>query len=322
MKTKKSRLGLSILAGSLSFVGAANAMDIVIDGSYESSTNNLSGYIGQGGNDAAGIDGGWTSFSTYTYSANYTQAGPPGSGQVYLRPYPATGGVPSSRQTVSQVDSLTRAITTAQIDGSQGHYTASAWFSTYMGQNDYSDLTLQFLDESQSPIGNPVALGGAAFVAALPGGSGLRAWGQDTKSGLVPPGARYASISTTSTALSGSPDGYVDLVSLDVVAGFVPVQLTSASPADKAVGVSPGAVLGVTLTDGTAPLNTNSVLFAYDGSPVTPVLQQTSGTTTVQYQPPALMASLSQHSYRLPSTTAATQRPTRPIITRLPSHPT
>ena len=299
MKTKKSRLGLSILAGSLSFVGAANAMDIVIDGSYESSTNNLSGFIGQGGNDAAGIDGGWTSFATYTYSAGYTQPGPAGCGQVYLRPYPATGGVPSSRQTVSQVDSLTRAITTAQIDGSQGQYTASAWFSTYYGQNDYSDLTLQFLDASQSPIGSPVALGGAAFVAALPGGSGLRAWGQDTRSGLVPAGARYASITTVGTALHGSPDGYVDLVSLDITAGFVTIQVTSPSPANTATGVSPGAVLGVTLGDGTAPLNTNSVFFSYDDLPVTPVLQKAGGSTTVQYQPPGLMASLSQHSYQV-----------------------
>jgi hypothetical protein len=292
MRTKKSRLGLSILAGGLSFVGAASAIDVVIDGSYESSTNNLSGFVGQGGDSAAGIDGGWTSFTTYTYSAGYTQPGPTGSGQVYLRPY-------APNQTVSQVDSLTRAITTAQIDSSQGQYTASAWFSTYLGQNDYSDLTLQFLDVSQSPIGTPVALGGAAFVAALPGGSGLRAWGQDAKSGLIPSGARYASITTVSTALSGQPDGYVDLVSLDITAGFVPVQVASASPVNNAVGVSPGAVLGVTLGDGTAPLNTNSVLFAYDNSPAIPVLQQAGGSTTVQYQPPALMASLSQHSYQV-----------------------
>jgi hypothetical protein len=300
MKSKKSRVGLSILAGGLSFVGAAHAVDIVIDGSYESSTNNLSGFVGQGGNDAAGVDGGWTSFATYTYSAGYTQPGPTGSGQVYLRPYAASGGVPASRRTVSQVDSLTRAITTAQIDGSEGHYSASAWFSTYYGNNDYSELTLQFLDASQGAIGSPVSLGGRAFVTALPAdGSGLRAWGKDSKSGLVPPGARYASISTTSTPLSGQPDGYVDLVSLDVTAGFLPVQIVSASPATNAVGVSAGAVLGVTLADGTAVLNTNSVLFAYDDSPVTPVLQKTGGSTTVQYQPPALMASLSQHSYQV-----------------------
>ena len=299
MNTKKSRLGLSILAGSLSFVGGASAIDLVIDGSYESSTNSLSGVVGQGGNDAAGIDGGWTSFSTYVYSANYTQAGPSGCGQVYLRPYPATGSVPSSRQNVSQINSLTRAITTAQIDGSQGQYTASAWFSTYLGNNDYSELTLQFLDGSQNAIGSPVNLGGLAFVSALPGGSGARAWGKDTKTGVVPAGARYASITTASTALSGSPDGYVDLVSLDITAGFVQITISGAAPANNATGVSPGAVLGVTLTDGTAALNNSSVVFAYDDAPVTPVLQKSGSSTTVQFKPAGLMASLSQHSYQV-----------------------
>ena len=35
MKYKKSRLGLSILAGGLSFVGAANATDLLWNGSFE-----------------------------------------------------------------------------------------------------------------------------------------------------------------------------------------------------------------------------------------------------------------------------------------------
>lgn len=290
MKTKKSRLGLAILAGGLSFVGSASAIDIVMDGSYESSTNNLNGVVGAGGTPGAGIDGGWTAFTTYTYSANYTQAGPPGSGQVYLRPY-------SPNQTVSQVNSLTRAITIAQIDGSQGQYAASAWFSTYHGNNDYSELTLQFLDASQAPIGSPVTLGGAAFVASLPGGSGNRAWGQDTKSALVPPGARYASITTVSTALSGQPDGYVDLVSLDVTTGFLPVKIASASPATNATGVSPDTVLSVSLQDGTAALNTSSVLVWFDGSPVTPAIQKPAAITSVQFDPPGLLASQSAHTY-------------------------
>src|SRR5438046_8943229 len=163
MNNRKSKLGLSILAGGLSFVGGANAIDIVIDGSYESSTNSLTGFIGVGGNDSAGIDGGWTHFSSYTYSANYTQAGPAGSGRVYLRPYDSGGG----SSTVFQTNSLTRAITTAQIDGSQGQYNVSAWFSTYKGQNDYSDFTLNFLDASFAAVGSPVALGGLTFVQGL-----------------------------------------------------------------------------------------------------------------------------------------------------------
>jgi hypothetical protein len=296
MKTKRSRLGLSILAGGLSFVGAASAVDIVIDGSYESATNNFVSTTPPIGlsNTGGGLDAGWTPFTTYSYSSGYTQTGPAGSGEVYLRPYGDYG----TSQTVSQIDSLTRAITAAQIDGAQGQYTLSAWFCTYNSQNDYSDLTLQFLDGSQTAIGSPVNIGGAAFVAALPPGT-PRAWGKDTQSGLIPPGARYANITTVSHAVVNLPDGYVDLVSLDVVSGFVPVQVTAAAPANNATGVGPGTALGVTLADGTAPLNTNSVLFAYDGSPVTPVIQQSGANTTVHFQPPGLMAALSQHSYQV-----------------------
>jgi len=294
MKNRKSKLGLSIIAGGLSFVGNASAVDIVIDGSYESSTNALSGIVGVGGNDNGGIDGGWTHFSSYAYSANYTQPGPAGSGQVFLRPYNSGGG----SSVVSQTNSLTRAITTTQIDGSQGQFTLSAWFSTYLGDNDYSDLTLQFLDASFAPAGTPTAIGGAAFVAALPGGTGPRAWGQDTKTGLVPPGARYASITTQSHALSGQPDGYVDLVALDVVAGFVPIQLTS-SPASNAVNVTPAVIVNATLQDGTAALNTNSIQLMFDGSPVTPVIQKNAGSTTVTYDPPGLLAPLSTHTYSI-----------------------
>src|SRR5688572_15472073 len=164
MKTSNT-LGLSILAGGLAFAGTANATDIIVDGSYESATNNyVTAIIGNGGDDAAGIDGGWTHFSTYNYSAGYTQTGPAGSGRVYLRPYNDTGG----SMTVSQTNRLTRAMTLADIDAAIGQYAVSAWFSTYKGQNDYSVLTLEFLDASFANLGSPVNLGGPAFVAALP----------------------------------------------------------------------------------------------------------------------------------------------------------
>jgi len=296
MKNRRSKLGLSIIAGGLSFVGSASATDIVIDGSYESSTNNpISTKKFTGGNDTAGIDGGWTHFSTYAYIAGYTQAGPAGSGQVYLRPYNDSIG----SSVVGQTNSLTRAITTAQIDGSQGQFNLSAWFSTYKGQNDYSDLTLQFLDATFIPTGSPVALGGLAFVSALPGGSGFRAWGKDTRTGVVPPGARYASITTVAhTSLAGSPDGYVDLVALDVTAGFVPVQVTS-SPTTNAVNVGPDTVISATFQDGTAPLNTNSIQLTFDGSPVSPVIVKNGPTTSLTYDPPGVLASLSTHTYQL-----------------------
>lgn len=294
MRNRPFRLGLSIIAGSLSFVGSASAVDLIIDGSYESSTNNIGGVIGSGGDPAGTVDGGWTSFTTYVYAANYTQPGPTGCGQVYLRPY-------SPNQTVSQTVSLTRAITGAQIDSSTGQYSASAWFCTYHANNDYSDLTLQFLDATMNPIGNPVAMGGAAFVAALPTdpASQNRAWGQDTRSGVIPVGARYASVTTVSHALSGQPDGYVDLVSLDVTSAFVPVRVSVATPANGATGVNLGTPVSVTLQDGTQPLNLSSVSMMFDNAVVTPTIQQGGGATTLQYYPPGLLPSASAHTYKV-----------------------
>jgi len=290
----QSTMGLSILAGGLAFVGSANAADIVIDGSYESATNNfVNSRIGNGGNDLAGVDGGWTHFSTYNYSLAYTQPGPSGSGRVYLRPYNDTGG----STTVSQINSLTRAIPATGIDGGEGQYILSAWFSTYIGQNDYSVLSLQFLDSSQGNLGAPVDIGGAAFVAALPGGTGLRAWGQDTKAGTVPPGARYARITSVATALVNSPDGYVDLVRLDVTTNTI--SQVSATPGSDAVDVNPAAVVSVVLQDGspTPVLNPASIRLSFDGSLVSPTVQKAGALTTIKYDPPGLLAPLSTHSY-------------------------
>jgi hypothetical protein len=305
MKTPNT-LGLSILAGGLAFVGSASAVDIVVDGSYESSTNNfVTPIIGNGGNDAAGIDGGWTHFSTYTYSAGYTQTGPAGSGRVYLRPYNDTGG----STTVSQVNSLSRAITPAHIDAAIGQYSVSAWFSTYRGQNDYSVLTLQFLDASQAAIGSPVTIGGQAFVAALPGGGGSRAWGRDSRIGLIPPGARYASITTVATALVNLPDGYVDLVGLDITTNAVPIAVGSTIPSNNATDVSPGVVVNVSLQDGTVPLNTNSVRLFFNGAQVAPSIQKSGAVTTVQYDPPGVLPASSSNHVRVAFNNAGAATP-------------
>jgi hypothetical protein len=39
VKTKRSNLGLSIFAGGLSFVGSANAVDLIVNGSFKNPTN-------------------------------------------------------------------------------------------------------------------------------------------------------------------------------------------------------------------------------------------------------------------------------------------
>ena len=106
----------------------------------------------------------------------------------------------------------TTKLTPATIDSGAGRYTMSAWFSSYLEQGDYSDLTLEFLDASNAVVGSPVALGGSDFVVNLPTGptagptpkyQNAKEWGQDLRTGTLPAGARTARITIASTSVGG-----------------------------------------------------------------------------------------------------------------------
>src|ERR1043165_8130575 len=124
---RRNRKGLAIPAGGLSFVGTTQAIDLIIDGSFENTTG--AGIVRNGGTANPGVGGGWSSFSTYLYSTLYTLPCPAGSGLQFLRPY-------DPNQVVRQLMSLTAAttLTPAKIDAGQGSFTMSAWFSSYLSQ--------------------------------------------------------------------------------------------------------------------------------------------------------------------------------------------
>src|SRR5262249_23175905 len=188
------RMGLAVLAGGLAFVGGAEATELIIDGSFEN-TMAASATVRTGGMNNPGVGQGWTVFSTYLYSTQYTFPGPPNSGIQYLRPYaPGTFGVSRSSEMVTQLVDLiaSTALTGDKIDNGLGQYTFSAWFSSYLTQGDFSTVTLEFIDESGSVIGDPVLLGGHDFVANIPTGSNGRysnakQWAQDTRAEIIPP---------------------------------------------------------------------------------------------------------------------------------------
>ena len=292
-------MGLAVLAGGLSFVGSAEATELITDGSFENTTAGGSPIVKVGGTANPGLGGGWSSFSTYLYSTLYTLPGPAGSGLQYLRPY-------APNQVVTQLMSLTAAttLTPAKIDGGQASFTMSAWFSSYLSQGDYSDLTLEFLDGTTNVVGSPTALGGLDFVANLPTGPNTKypdakEWGQDTKAGTIPAGARMARVTIASTSLSGLPDGYVDVVSLDVVDETVGTPtVASANPPNNAVGVGPVVNIGVTLRDRSTAVNTNLIQLFLDSNLVSPSIQKVETNTLVQYAA-GLLTALSPHTYRI-----------------------
>ena len=235
-------MGLAVLAGGLAFVGSAEATELITDGSFENTSPSSNPVVKVGGSANPGVGGGWSTFSTYLYSTLYTLPGPAGSGAQFLRPYPSgTYGITQSSQTMTQLVSLTASttLTPAKIDSGLGRFTLSAWFSSYLAQGDYSDLTLEFLDDSNNVVGSPVPLGGSDFVVNLPTGPNAKyqdakEWGQDVKTGTIPTGARTSRVRIASTSVGGAPDGYVSprtltgLSSATMVHRFQPRPINSA----------------------------------------------------------------------------------------------
>jgi len=202
--------GLAILAGSLTFMGSAQAATIFSE-DFEGASNLFGA-------------------STYNYAQNYTMPNllTPSGGLKYMNGGAGTTGLASTNHfSAGTLSLLSGGITGAQIDGGQISYNLYSQFSTYRFQGDYATLYLIFLDGSSSPLGGPISLGGAAFFSALGSGNNgsypdARDWGADSKLGIVPAGARFFSVTIdefkvpTGTAI----DGYID--NINVAMGIVP----------------------------------------------------------------------------------------------------
>jgi hypothetical protein len=307
MKTYRAsnRMGLAVLTGGLAFVGSVNATQLIVDGGFENTVPSSKPTVKIGGKAEPGVGEGWTLFSTYLYTTLYTQAGPANSGLQYLRPYPSgTYGITQSSQVMTQsVNLITSSLTAEEIDSGLGEFTASAWFSSYLTQGDFSTMTVDFLNVNGEVLSS-VALGGRDFVTSIPVGSNGRypdakAWMIDSRTEIIPFDARTARVIIEATSASGAPDGYVDNVSLDVsdITDRAPV-LVSAEPANNAVQVGPVVQLEVTLRDRDTAVVPASVQLFLDNNAVTPLVDKVDINTTVRYEA-GLLPALSVHSYRI-----------------------
>lgn len=198
MKLSRKALISAAVTGLLPTGGkAANFnVNLTLNPSFETVT----------GRDAANWSGNVT---TYLYSQAYTGPAPTGAGLVYWN---GGGADPLATQLVDL------AANSAQIDAGLIGYELRAFFSTYLGQLDYANVRAIFLDGSNAQVGS-AAIGGAAFVAAIPGGSGLRDWAEDTDSGLLPAGTRTVRLELDGEKQPGvgaAADGYVDLVNFQI----------------------------------------------------------------------------------------------------------
>jgi hypothetical protein len=318
VKTGRSRLGLSIIAGGLSFVGSANAIDLIVNGSFENPNG-----------------GEWKYFNTYNYSQAYF-SGPPVSasenpGIVWSWQHGSAFGSWSNFVTPtneadhlqfnliyanSQTVNLTNALTTAAIDAGLGQYAFSSWLASYGNGPDAPNpeqpyLVLRFFDNTgTNQIGGNVVFDRTTSnfaVTYADGNTNIPSdlsvdhnWIKYVAIGPVPTGARKATVYITrspNAGRSGTPDTYVDLVKLNVINVNDTTILESAAPPAGSSDNSPAPAVLITLRDIATQVDTNSIQFRFDGALATSSIQKSGTATTIQYTPPSLLAPVSSHTY-------------------------
>ena len=296
-------MGLSILAGGLAFVGSANAVDLVVNGSFETS-------------------GGWTgTFGTYTYN--------PGD-KYYRGPVVPASELPGSRwswrhagpggisEPLTQTVNLLGGATPAEIDSNQANFVFSAWMAGYgqtAGGAQRADpertlITLQFFDASgTTQLGPTIAHDrgyGLNFTTFADGVTTFDNtdheyhWAKYAVTSSVPVGARSAKIGVTRSpdfGLGGQPDTYTDLVKLDVSGPFTPASVASALP--QGPDLRQDSAITIVIQDRDSQVNTNSIQLTLDGASVSPSITKTGAVTTVAYDPPGLLPPASAHTYRI-----------------------
>lgn len=318
MRSKRSKLGLSIIAGGLSFVGSANAVDLIINGSFENPNG-----------------GEWKYFNTYNYSqAYFTGPAVPGSenpGKLWSWQHGSAFGSWANFVTPtneadhlqfnlvfadSQTVNLTNAVPADAIDAGWGRFAFSSWLASY-GQPgsdpEQPYVVLRFLDESATnQIGGNVvfdrttsnfAVTYADGTTNIPSDLSLdHSWVKYVANGTVPSGARKATVYITrspNAGRNGPPDTYVDLVRLNVINTNDTTMLESAGPADGSSNNGPASSVLITLRDLATQVDTNSIQFRFDDVLATPVIEKSGTLTSIQYSPPSLLAPLSTHTYSI-----------------------
>lgn len=318
MKTRRSKLGLSIIAGGLSFVGSAHAIDLIVNGSFENPNG-----------------GEWKYFNTYNYSqAYFTGPAVPASenpGNLWSWQHGSDFGAWANFVTPtneadhlqynliyadSQTVNLTNALIGSAIDAGSGQYIFSSWLASYGNGDDAPDpeqpyLVLRFFDDTATnQIGGNVIFDRARnnFAVSYADGStnipsdlsADHSWIKYVATGPVPAGSRKATVYITrspNTARNGPPDTYVDVVKLNVFDASDRTILESATPLNGSINNNLPAAVVVTLRDASAQVDTNSIQFGFDGAIVAPLIQKSGDATTIQYTPPGLLPPLSTHTY-------------------------
>ncbi|HEX6963716.1 MAG TPA: hypothetical protein VF175_17750 [Lacipirellula sp.] len=159
----------------------------------------------------------WANFG-FTYShdgssgiPDYANGGPlAGGGSWYFYPGSNGGGGPrhhSKATAITQSIDLSTGATATLIPTGTATFNLSAFFSTYLTQEDYGVVQVDFLNSSNAVIGSGMV---------SPGQQNLQTWTQFTSSGAIPLGTTSALVSAWGANTSGNSDGYMDNLDFQV----------------------------------------------------------------------------------------------------------
>jgi hypothetical protein len=211
----RRKLAASLVAGGLmapcALYGANLNTNLVPDPSFENVSSVTCCYTATELNSWR--DGTQHGFA-YTYGQGYDNRGPllggsppPSSGTYYFSPNADSGGpdVTTPGQ-VSQNLDVSAGATATQIGGGEAAVTFSAYFSSYADNGDYGHLHVRFLNAGGTSLG----------TADIDGHDDVTQWKQRRGAAFIPVGTTKIQASVYGTPKSGGPDGYMDLIDVQV----------------------------------------------------------------------------------------------------------
>jgi hypothetical protein len=219
----RKNVAKTLVATGLLSPAAAHAADLdtnlVVNPGFESVDTNVTGDF-----NAVKILN-WAGVSGFAYShdgsvgaagvvPDYADgADPPNAGSWYFsannNPGSETGDIREPDLFYQDVH-VSIGATGAQIAAGEAVYNLSAWMSSYLNDNDYGNVRVDFRN------GSGTSLGFAQISDSDPGPENV--WSQTRSIGLIPVGTASLRISLFGTPVNSGTDGYIDNVDVQIAA--------------------------------------------------------------------------------------------------------
>jgi hypothetical protein len=229
----RSKLAASLVACGVMSPAAARAANLdtnlVVNGTFESVNFNVTGDYGAPQvNNWMGTGFAYSHQPGVTGIPDYADGpDPPGAGNWYFtsnNQSSADTGDVRNPDVIFQDISVSTGASGTQIAVGEAAVRLSAFFSSYLNDNDFGNVHVQFKNAGGSTLGT------AQISDADPGPNNV--WSQTTGASVVPVGTATLRVSLFGTVVNGGTDGYIDNVDVQVTDAaneFVYLQVNTTS---------------------------------------------------------------------------------------------